>query len=99
MRCEWFALCQAETQYVVAHPILGWVPTCSRCAKRFDLEQVFRITRDNQEHDTVYACTDGTHFVVAPDGVGRYWYDTMDELEAQHGEGLPFQVLDHTPDD
>lgn len=36
--CEWFALCENEADGVVAHPILGLVPTCRRCATRLDLD-------------------------------------------------------------
>ncbi|TMQ10154.1 MAG: hypothetical protein E6J90_36755 [Deltaproteobacteria bacterium] len=32
--CEWFALCDREAVVLVAHPILGEVPTCRRCADR-----------------------------------------------------------------
>ena len=36
--CEWFALCDRPADGVVSHPILGWVPTCQRCAAKLDLE-------------------------------------------------------------
>jgi len=35
--CEWFALCEEPAALLVPHPVLGVVPTCSRCAARFDL--------------------------------------------------------------
>lgn len=35
--CEWFALCDRPADGVVAHPILGSVPTCTRCAEKLDL--------------------------------------------------------------
>lgn len=35
--CEWFALCTNPAAGMVAHPILGEVPTCERCAKMLDL--------------------------------------------------------------
>ena len=36
--CEYFAGCTRAAEGTVAHPILGQVPTCQRCADRFDLE-------------------------------------------------------------
>jgi hypothetical protein len=36
--CEWFALCDREADGIVGHPVLGWVPTCQRCAAKLDLE-------------------------------------------------------------
>jgi len=36
--CEWFALCDRPADGVVSHPILGWVPTCQRCADKLGLE-------------------------------------------------------------
>lgn len=35
--CEWFALCDKPAAGNVAHPILGSVPTCQRCADRMEL--------------------------------------------------------------
>jgi hypothetical protein len=35
--CEWFALCENPATGLVAHPVLGHVPTCQRCADRFNL--------------------------------------------------------------
>lgn len=32
--CEYFALCMNPSDGVVIHPILGDVPTCTRCATR-----------------------------------------------------------------
>ena len=32
--CEWFALCTKPAAGTVAHPILGDVPICERCAER-----------------------------------------------------------------
>jgi hypothetical protein len=34
--CEWFALCTRPADGVVAHPIIGPVPTCQRCAERME---------------------------------------------------------------
>lgn len=34
--CEWFALCTNPSVGTVAHPILGDVPICQRCADRMD---------------------------------------------------------------
>lgn len=35
--CQWFVLCDHPAVGTVNHPILGDVPICARCAKRFDL--------------------------------------------------------------
>lgn len=32
--CAWFALCANDADGVVDHPILGQVPTCTRCATK-----------------------------------------------------------------
>lgn len=47
--CQWFALCDNEAAGVVAHSILGHVPTCSSCADRLGLELIpatFEPARD-----------------------------------------------------
>lgn len=33
-RCRWFLLCENEATTTVAHPVLGSVPCCGRCAAR-----------------------------------------------------------------
>lgn len=38
--CEWFLLCVRPAAGVVAHPVLGDVPTCRECADRLELELV-----------------------------------------------------------
>lgn len=38
--CRWFARCDRLADGVVRHPILGDVPTCSRCAEKLDLELI-----------------------------------------------------------
>lgn len=43
------------------------------------------ITRDNQQVDVIYAYGDDECF-VSPDGEGRYWYDSIAEAEAEHGQ-------------
>lgn len=40
--CEWFAMCGRPAAGVVAHPILGDVPTCQTCADKHDLDLVPR---------------------------------------------------------
>lgn len=37
-RCQWFALCDHDAAGAVAHPILGLVPCCQRCADALGLE-------------------------------------------------------------
>lgn len=38
MICEWFALCDHEAVGLVAHPIIGSVPVCQRCADKLDMK-------------------------------------------------------------
>lgn len=35
--CQWFVRCDHRAAGLVAHPVLGVVPTCTRCAERMDL--------------------------------------------------------------
>jgi predicted acetyltransferase len=49
-----------------------------------------KITRKNQRTDTIYVGQDGSVFVT-PDGEGRYWYDSVAEAQAQHGDDLPIR--------
>lgn len=35
--CRWYALCENDADGFVSHPILGAVPTCTRCADKHDL--------------------------------------------------------------
>jgi hypothetical protein len=37
MICQWFALCRNKATVLIAHPILGKVPTCASCAERPEL--------------------------------------------------------------
>jgi len=36
--CEYFAMCDRHAAGTTSHPVLGAVPTCQRCADRFDLD-------------------------------------------------------------
>jgi hypothetical protein len=36
--CEWYALCTNPAEGTVAHPVLGPVPTCTRCATKHGLD-------------------------------------------------------------
>jgi hypothetical protein len=38
--CSWFALCDNDAAGVVAHSILGTVPTCQRCVDTLGLELI-----------------------------------------------------------
>jgi hypothetical protein len=42
--CQWFLLCDHDAVGTVPHPILGDVPTCQRCADKFDLPIVVQET-------------------------------------------------------
>lgn len=35
--CQWFAKCTNDAAGTVTHPILGEVPTCTRCARAHSL--------------------------------------------------------------
>lgn len=35
-KCEYFLLCTRDVAKFLAHPILGRVPTCHRCAKKME---------------------------------------------------------------
>lgn len=35
--CQWYALCTNSAAGEVKHPVLGHVPTCTRCAAKHDL--------------------------------------------------------------
>ena len=46
-------------------------------------------SEDAVEPERVYEVTNSrgdTHFGWSPDGVGVFWYDTLNELDAEHGE-------------
>lgn len=36
--CQWYALCMNPATGTVAHPFLGDVPCCDRCAQKHDLK-------------------------------------------------------------
>lgn len=38
LTCQWFAFCSRPAEGVVAHPVLGRVPTCRPCANRLSLQ-------------------------------------------------------------
>lgn len=59
-----------------------------RLAQEADDREVFDVTRENQAAENLYVVADGRIFVVAPDGIGRYYYDTEDEAQEQHGDHL-----------
>ena len=47
--------------------------------------------QDELEPERVYEVTNSrgdTHFGWSPDGVGAFWYDTLAELDAEHGVTL-----------
>ena len=59
------------------------------------------VTRDTQKADTVYALPGGGYF-VSPDGEGRFWFDTLEELEDQYGDDahtMPLVRLEKGPTD
>ena len=44
-----------------------------------------RLTRQTQRMDVIYVTTDGDVY-VSPDGDGRYWYDTVEQAQEEHGD-------------
>jgi hypothetical protein len=54
------------------------------------------ITRATQETDTIYVTSDEWAFVT-PDGEGRYWYESLEEAQEQHGDDLPVVYADVDP--
>lgn len=44
--CQWFLLCDNPAAGVVVHPVLGFVPTCERCADRLGLSLVRETDND-----------------------------------------------------
>lgn len=51
-----------------------------------------RHTYENWDTDMVYVYSDGTVF-VSPDGIGRYFYDTVDDAYTDY-DGAPIVYLD-----
>lgn len=43
VRCEWYALCENLTRLATAHPALGPVPICERCAAKHDITPEYVI--------------------------------------------------------
>lgn len=60
------------------------------------------VTRKNQRTDTYYVHPEGGVFVT-PDGVGRYYYSTLEEAQEQHGfigdDRVVYLDADEWPDD
>lgn len=44
-----------------------------------------RISRRRSAPDVIYICADGS-VCVTPDGIGFYWYDSVEEAKDNHGE-------------
>lgn len=55
------------------------------------------MTRDQQETDVFYVCPNDQVFVTT-DGIGRFWYDTL-ELAVEEFGTLPVVSLDDMPED
>ena len=43
------------------------------------------VTRETQVPGVLYVVGDDYMFVVAPDGGGRYWYNSVEEATCEHG--------------
>ena len=46
------------------------------------------VTRETQEPDVIYVVEDSWAFVT-PDGIGRFFYDSLEEAQEAHGEETP----------
>lgn len=55
--CQYYVLCTNAVSGVVRHPVLGWVPTCERCAKRHGLILEQSVTPGDSS-ETVYVAYD-----------------------------------------
>lgn len=51
------------------------------------------VTRESMKIDVIYQGGKLDQVFVTPDGHGRFWYDTIDEAEEQHGE-LPIVLVE-----
>lgn len=44
LQCAWYLACAEPANGLVQHPVLGYVPTCLRCATKHDLTLVTQGT-------------------------------------------------------
>lgn len=49
------------------------------------MAQATITSRDSLEVDTAYFVRKDDMYFVTPDGIGGFWYDTIEDLEDQHG--------------
>lgn len=54
--------------------------------------------RSELELDTIYYVIDAGQYVVTPDGVGVYVYETLEEAEDQHGDEPNAESIDSLED-
>lgn len=55
------------------------------------------LTRAEQETDVFYVCPNDQVFITT-DGIGRFWYDTLELAVAEFGD-LSVEFLDVMPED
>lgn len=48
-----------------------------------------RPLRETQRPDTFYRNVETDAVFLSPDGIGRFWYDSLEEAEEEHGDDLP----------
>ena len=56
-------------------------------SREFDLIREHDLVEPEQVYEVTNSRGD-THFGWSPDGVGVLWYDTLNELDAEHGVTL-----------
>ena len=58
--CGWYALCDRPADGFVSHPVLGEVPTCTRCATKHDLDltipALVGVESEGNSADRCYDC-------------------------------------------
>lgn len=66
--------------------------------------RIARVTRDNQEADTIYVgwwddpVLRGETVFVSPDGIGRYYYESIEEAQDDMGDDLPIVYAEAVED-
>jgi hypothetical protein len=55
-------------------------------------------SRESLTVDTIYKERKSGLFFVTPDGVGCFWYDTLEEARGEHGDTGPLITIDELED-
>jgi hypothetical protein len=54
--------------------------------------------RETLKVDRIYKERSSGQYFVTPDGIGCYWYDTLEEAREQHGDTGPIISIDELSD-